>query len=210
MDELLEFIYKQKEYKRDTVEAMKPYCDIESFEELLKQALNSGLLEVIEGRVLFTAKGKEKAELLIRRHRLAEALLLNVLSLSSSDVEKNACVFEHILSPEVTERICILLGHPRFCPDGKYIPEGECCKRKDTEIKPLVLSLDKLRPGENGIIRYIVSDEHANMTKLASMGFIPGRKIKLLHSYPSLVVAIDNTEIALDNSIAEEIFVLPV
>ena len=43
-------------------------------------------------------------------------------------VETNACTFEHILSPEVTDRICTFLGHPKTCPHGSPIPPGECCQ----------------------------------------------------------------------------------
>jgi DtxR family Mn-dependent transcriptional regulator len=42
-------------------------------------------------------------------------------------VAEEACKFEHILSPEATERICSFLGHPRTCPHGSPIPAGECC-----------------------------------------------------------------------------------
>lgn len=44
-----------------------------------------------------------------------------------AEVEKSACTFEHILSPEVTDRICTFLGHPTACPHGSPIPKGPCC-----------------------------------------------------------------------------------
>jgi Mn-dependent DtxR family transcriptional regulator len=44
-----------------------------------------------------------------------------------AEVAEEACKFEHILSPEATERICTFLGHPRTCPHGSPIPAGECC-----------------------------------------------------------------------------------
>jgi Mn-dependent DtxR family transcriptional regulator len=46
---------------------------------------------------------------------------------SESEIEQQACKFEHILSPEATDKICTFLGHPRTCPHGSPIPEGDCC-----------------------------------------------------------------------------------
>jgi putative ABC transport system ATP-binding protein len=76
----------------------------------------------------FTRKGEARARDVIRRHRLAERLFMDVLSIHDEDeIESSACKFEHILSPEVTDRMCTLLGHPKACPHGSPIPRGECC-----------------------------------------------------------------------------------
>jgi putative ABC transport system ATP-binding protein len=76
----------------------------------------------------FTPEGHARARSVIRRHRLAERLFVDTLALRDNDsIESNACTFEHILSPEVTDRICTFLGHPRTCPHGSPIPPGECC-----------------------------------------------------------------------------------
>jgi Mn-dependent DtxR family transcriptional regulator len=70
----------------------------------------------------------------IRRHRLAERLFTDTLSLrDDAQIESNACTFEHILSPEVTEKICTFLGHPRQCPHGSPIPPGPCCEQFTTK-----------------------------------------------------------------------------
>jgi len=53
------------------------------------------------------------AKTIVRRHRLAEKLLQEVLEISSSEMDSTACELEHILGPEVTESICAFLGHPR-------------------------------------------------------------------------------------------------
>jgi putative ABC transport system ATP-binding protein len=82
------------------------------------------------GKLEFTHKGHARARSVIRRHRLAERLFVDTLALRDNDsIESNACTFEHILSPEVTDRICVFLGHPRTCPHGSPIPPGECCER---------------------------------------------------------------------------------
>lgn len=77
----------------------------------------------------FTDKGRRRAADVIRRHRLAERLFVQTFQVQSEDeIEQQACKFEHILSPEVTDRICSFLGHPKTCPHGSPIPPGECCE----------------------------------------------------------------------------------
>jgi putative ABC transport system ATP-binding protein len=78
--------------------------------------------------VQLTPRGRERAGNIIRRHRLAERLFTDSLAMDSeSEIEQQACKFEHILSPEATDKICTFLGHPRTCPHGAPIPPGPCC-----------------------------------------------------------------------------------
>ena len=80
--------------------------------------------------VELTPRGRERAASIIRRHRLAERLFTDSLAMDSeSEIEQQACKFEHILSPEATDKICTFLGHPRTCPHGAPIPPGPCCGR---------------------------------------------------------------------------------
>jgi putative ABC transport system ATP-binding protein len=79
--------------------------------------------------VELTPRGRQRAADIIRRHRLAERLFTDSLALDSeSEIEQQACKFEHILSPEATDKICSFLGHPRTCPHGAPIPPGPCCQ----------------------------------------------------------------------------------
>jgi putative ABC transport system ATP-binding protein len=82
--------------------------------------------------VEFTRRGRQKAADIIRRHRLAERLFTSSLGMENQvEIEEQACKFEHILSPEATEKICTFLGHPRTCPHGAPIPVGACCPRRE-------------------------------------------------------------------------------
>ena len=79
--------------------------------------------------VELTDRGQQRAADIIRRHRLAERLFTDSLALESeSEIEQQACKFEHILSPGATDKICTFLGHPKTCPHGAPIPEGACCR----------------------------------------------------------------------------------
>ncbi len=87
-----------------------------------------GLLHSYRPVLEMTAQGRGRAARIIRRHRLAERLFADTFHMKDEqELESNACTFEHILSPEVTERICTFLNHPKHCPHGSPIPPGECC-----------------------------------------------------------------------------------
>ena len=93
-------------------------------------ALKPGMSSVGDGTAIveLTDRGRKKAADIIRRHRLAERLFTDSLALDSeTEIEQQACKFEHILSPEATDKICTFLGHPRTCPHGAPIPLGPCC-----------------------------------------------------------------------------------
>ena len=86
---------------------------------------------LLDAQLNLTEEGRRRAASVIRRHRLAERLFTDTLDLrDDQEIESNACTFEHILSPEVTERICTFLGHPSRCPHGSPIPPGPCCGRE--------------------------------------------------------------------------------
>ena len=81
--------------------------------------------------VELTARGHKRAADIIRRHRLAERLFTDSLAMDSeTEIEQQACKFEHILSSEATDKICSFLGHPRTCPHGSPIPPGPCCGKQ--------------------------------------------------------------------------------
>src|SRR5262249_18595780 len=75
----------------------------------------------------FTPRGRSRARDLVRRRRLAEVLFSSALHVPDPQLEATACRMEHILDPEVENSICSFLGHPRSCPHGRPIPQGNCC-----------------------------------------------------------------------------------
>jgi putative ABC transport system ATP-binding protein len=80
--------------------------------------------------IYFTERGRQRAMDVIRRHRLAECLFMQTFKVEDEkEIEQQACKFEHILSPDATDRICTFLGHPETCPHGSPIPRGACCER---------------------------------------------------------------------------------
>ena len=88
------------------------------------------LVELQDGQVQLTAGGSRRARDVVRRHRLAERLFKDTFAVDDSELHNQACKFEHIISPELDQRICSFLGHPKTCPHGNPIPPGECCNGK--------------------------------------------------------------------------------
>ena len=206
-DEILELIWMQTESRaKVTVQSLSDEAT-EELEPLLREMEGAGLVSVTESSVSLTGKGEEQAQELIRCHRLAERLLADVLSVKGELLEAQACEFEHILSPEVTESICTLLGHPSTCPHGMPIPPGECCKGNRTDVEPIVVSLDRLPPGEAGRVMYVETKSHARLDKLASFGLVPGAVVTMHQRQPSLVVRTGETQLAMDELVAKSVHV---
>lgn len=127
-DEVLEHIWTRDE----TVQHLHAteYTEVQ-WRKLVRVMTGIGLVTVDNGVEGLTPVGMDRARIVIRRHRLAERLFIDVLSIRDEhEVEESACKFEHILSPEVTDSMCALLGHPTECPHGSPIPPGECCPKR--------------------------------------------------------------------------------
>jgi ABC-type multidrug transport system ATPase subunit len=88
------------------------------------------LVEVAANQVHLTDAGKRRARDVVRRHRLAERLFMDTFAVDDSEAHNQACKFEHIISPQLDQRICSFLGHPKTCPHGNPIPPGACCDGK--------------------------------------------------------------------------------
>lgn len=152
-------------------------------------------------------EGDSNGRIVVRRRRLAERLLVDVLNTKEKHVRSSACEFEHILHRGIDENVCILLGHPRTCPHGKDIPEGECCIKAREELEHVVASLSALNKGQCGNIAYFDMREDKKMQKMLAMGVLPGIPIKLVQSYPSYVFDLNHTRYAVDKEIADSIYV---
>ena len=175
--------------------------------ELIDELSGEGLVVIESGQVLFTQQGEKYAENIIRRHRLAEVLLSEVLSVDDKSARSQVCEFEHILTPDVTDSICTFLGHPSYCPHGMPIPRGECCATFKRDVGPLIRPLIDMKIGESGKIVFMSPKTHFRLDRLMSFGIAPGSIIKLHQKKPSIVVQIGETDLALDYEIAKNIYV---
>lgn len=210
IEELLEFIWSERERGRSSIKKLfeiKEVVEAEADLTTIRRMEEKGLARSEGDTVRLTAQGEVLAEAAIRRHRLAERLLSEVLSLDEEAIEKNACSFEHTLSPEVTESICTLLGHPPACPHGLPIPRGLCCKKAKDELRPIINPLSDADIGSHCRIVFIAAGSHARLDRLASLGIVPGSTIRVHQKRPAFVVQIGETTLALDPDIAKEVYV---
>ena len=175
--------------------------------ENVQDLLDGAWIVQDQGIWKLTASGREEAARAIRRHRLGEVLLADVLKGDQNHVDDQACRLEHVLFDGLDESICTLLGHPAFCPHGKAIPPGDCCREKraraDAEIAPLI----ELQPGQVGQVAFIQMSNPGRLEKLMAMGVLPGGSIKLLRASPTFVFESGYSQFAVDEVIASGIYV---
>jgi len=175
--------------------------------EVLDFLLAQGYVALEGGGVKLTPDGKEEAAGVVRRHRLAERLLADVLDTGEAILHDKACKFEHLLDRGLEESICTLLGHPKLCPHGKPIPQGRCCLEGQRQPQKVVSALTELSPGQGGRIAYVYAPQAPQLGKLMALGILPGAPIRLLRSFPGYVVELGQTRVALDGDIAGAIYV---
>jgi putative ABC transport system ATP-binding protein len=111
-------------------EGKLPVIPEEPAARVLSRMSDLHLVALKNGDVQLTPVGSQRARDVVRRHRLAERLFKDTFSVDESEAHTQACRFEHIISPELDQRICTFLGHPKTCPHGNPIPPGDCCDGK--------------------------------------------------------------------------------
>jgi DtxR family Mn-dependent transcriptional regulator len=208
MAEVLEALWTLEERGTPSLDNLADAAATPVTKKLLQVLRDKQLVDADERNgVKLLPGGRSVAAQIIRRHRLAERLICDVLGSHVEDSEDAACEFEHLVAEGITNSICTLLGHPRYCPHNRPIPEGECCRQAREEVKPIVVSCDQLSVGESARIAYLCTREHARLAKLSALGLAPGIDLKLLQKWPAFVVQCDETEIALESEVARDIYV---
>jgi DtxR family Mn-dependent transcriptional regulator len=137
--------------------------------EMLKRLESQGLLRShTEDGFTLTPQGLRTATRVVRRLRLAERLLTDILRLDLPRVYTEACKMEHIISPEVEARMAEVLGHPATCPHGLPIP-GEA--PDEAERLP---TLDQLAVWDRAVVVSIPEENAAIVSHLVEVGVVPG------------------------------------
>lgn len=207
VEEVLEALWTCSEKKEHHIEVLKQSCHVPVDQELLSTLEKKNLIAYEGEMILLTREGKSRAALVIRRHRLAERLFVDVLNIPLQQAEAGACELEHILAPQVEESICTLLGHPRECPHGAPIPMGKCCVESRDVVDNVVVPLSQLEAGRCGKVAYISTSIHSRLHKLTSFGLTPGVTVKVHQKYPSYVISCAHTELALEEDVVRDIHV---
>jgi DtxR family Mn-dependent transcriptional regulator len=211
---------KLSEHAEEILESMwiaieeegRSFADIASLkltpdDPALRELIGHAYIELKGERLQFRPTGRAEGEKTIRRHRLAERLMMDVFNIRDDSAEIKACQFEHLLNDGVDTKLCTMLNHPTTCPHGKRIPPGDCCLEASRNGDLGVVPLTELKSKEEGEIAYILTEDNKKMQKLMAMGVLPGNRIVLLQSFPSYIFRVGYSEFAIDTAMAKEIFV---
>jgi DtxR family Mn-dependent transcriptional regulator len=124
-EEYCECIYELHEDDVDVIQARiaeRLVVSRPAVSEMIKRMESEGLVTAGRGTIRLTEKGRALAESVVRRHRLAERFLTDILGLSWAQAHREAGKWEHVLSGEVEEALDRVLGKPTTCPHGNPIP----------------------------------------------------------------------------------------
>ena len=142
VDEILESVWIAEEDGNTHVDALVIDCphDVGEYDlpNCLGELEKDGLITLKNDQVGFTDPGRKRARNLIRRHRLAQRLLMDVLDVSEEMSQEMACKFEHVLNSEVTDRVDAFLGHPGVDPNNRLIPPSDNPPPDREHVAPVV------------------------------------------------------------------------
>ncbi len=159
-----------------------------------------------------SVRGRAMAMRVMRKHRLAECLLIDVIGLPWEEVHAEACRWEHVMSETVERRILELLNQPTHSPFGNPIPGldelGEPLVAESGELK----GLDSVATEESRrvTVRRIgepIQDDHDLMASLSRAGVLPGQVVKVRRTEVGVMVGSGMEYAELDSAMASHVFV---
>jgi DtxR family transcriptional regulator, Mn-dependent transcriptional regulator len=186
--------------------------------EMLKRLVRDGYVEMDQKRqVKLTEAGNQAAEAVLRRHRLTERFLVDMLGMQWHQVHEEACRLEHFISGAVEARVVTTLNHPTTCPHGNPIPGLVPNARSYLKDKGAI-RLSKIAAGEQATILCIsevVEDEEALILYLHEKGLTPGTALTVLtqdseesdEGRESFKVQAEGREVSISKAVAAKIWV---
>ena len=154
-------------------------------------------------------KGLDRMEGMALRRRAIVAILILRLTGRRGWVDPYYIqALEASLSTKEIDRICTALGHPRYCPGGKPIPMGECCKAGLVAERPVILPLSAMREGQSGKILLVRDVDSNHLDYLGKLGLLPGIRITVESASPAFVLRVDDFQVAMETGMARNIYLL--
>ncbi|GHA64598.1 MULTISPECIES: metal-dependent transcriptional regulator [Streptomyces] len=175
-----------------------------------------GLVAVASDRHLeLTEEGRRLATRVMRKHRLAECLLVDVIGLEWEQVHAEACRWEHVMSEAVERRVLELLRHPTESPYGNPIPGLEELGEKaeaESFLDDSMVSLADLDAsgGKTVVVRRIgepIQTDAQLMYTLRRAGVQPGSVVSVSESAGGVLVGSSGEAAELDAEVAAHVFV---
>ncbi len=175
---------------------------------MLKKLNADGYIEhKARGEAKLTQSGLAVGVRVMRRHRLAECLLTEILGLPWDEVHDEACRLEHAISARVEERLVAILGDPKVCPHGRPIPPADL---SDPERPGVPLA--QLDAGASAIVHGVTEELSEMLRYLGQIGLRPGADVVVLEKAPlggPLTVRVDSVSHAISLELARTVTVLP-
>jgi DtxR family Mn-dependent transcriptional regulator len=182
-EEYLEAIYRlEREGPGVTTSALASEIGVApaSVSGMLKKLAGDGYIEHrARGEAKLTRKGLEVGVRVLRRHRLAECFLTQILGMDWDEVHSEACVLEHAISARVEERLIAVLGNPKTCPHGHPIPPSDL---SDPERPGIPLA--QLEEGAAALVHGVTEEVPEMLRYLGSIGMRPGKGVELVEKAP--------------------------
>jgi DtxR family transcriptional regulator, Mn-dependent transcriptional regulator len=154
--------------------------------------------------VELTAEGRRGAISAIRRHRIVERFLADMLGYAWNEADRLATSFEHELPQEVEDRIFVALDRPQTCPHGFPIPA------KETADLPAMPPLYALEPGDVAVVAVPGSTDPEIVAFLDTLGLRPGVRVEVKEKHPfdgPLVLRVEGNERTIGSTVAHQVFV---
>lgn len=209
VQEYLEAIYKlQSEGKRfGTTELGRGLgVSAASASDMADKLNKKGFVEKAKDKgITLTEKGSKAALAIIRKHRISERFLVDVLGMDWKDVHEEACKLEHVISREVETRMEALLKNTATCPHGHPIPD-----RLGHTSQQQLRKLSTLKQSQSGVIVKISEERSELLEYLTGLGMMPDCKVQVEQIAPfegPLLVKVNDTSYALGREIADKIWV---
>src|ERR671937_210503 len=176
--------------------------------EMLKRLESEGLIERGEHKeALLTARGRERAERVVRKHRIIERLLTDFMGYTAAEAHVHADELGDTFTDEMIERIDRRLGGPERCPHGWPVdPAVE--QAEDPELAPL----SELEPGARATIVRLAEHDGELLHWFYEQGLVPGRELEVRDARPAagqLTVRLNGAERAIGERAAAGLFVRP-
>jgi DtxR family Mn-dependent transcriptional regulator len=174
-------------------------------ETALRELRDRNLAELTTERLALTDEGRRQAAAVLRRHRLSERLLTDVLGLPWDRVHDEAMRLEHSLTPEAETRLTSLLNDPDTCPHGGPIPGHDYFP-----ATPTAQRLDTVPAGTQVHIEQVTEEEATLLRYLASLGLLPRAELVVEEVAPfggPLLVRVGGARYAIGRDVAAKILV---
>ncbi len=176
-----------------------------SVSEMIRRLSDERLVRVDGGRISLTDAGEGLAQRVVRRHRLAERFLTDILGLSWASAHHEAGKWEHVMSEEVEEAMIARLGNPTTCPHGNPIPGSDY-------LAPDHVRLVDVAPGTRFVVTRIPEELEfvpGMLEFLERSRLVPGSSglVRRLDEDGTMLVAVDDEDVNLDPRASARILV---